>query len=56
LKKSSKELSNKICPFLNEKCQNLEDKEAEDYFSSKISIKTEELENLKKNIQMLHLI
>ena len=51
LKKSSKELSDKICPFLNEKCQNLEDKEAEDYFSSKISIKTEELENLKKNIE-----
>ena len=51
LKKSSKELSNKICPFLNEKCQNLEDKEAEDYFSSKISIKTEELKNLKKNIE-----
>ena len=51
LKKSSKELSNKICPFLNKKCQNLEDKEAEDYFSSKISIKTEELENLKKNIE-----
>ena len=51
LKKSSKELSNKICPFLNEKCQNLEDKEAEDYFSSKISIKTEELENLKKSIE-----
>ena len=51
LKKSSKELSNKICPFLNEKCQNLEDKEAEDYFSSKISIKTEDLENLKKDIE-----
>ena len=51
MKKSSKELSDKICPFLNEKCQNLEDKEAEDYFSSKISIKTEELENLKKNIE-----
>lgn len=51
LKKSSKELSDKICPFLNEKCQNLEDKEAEDYFSSKISIKTEELKNLKKNIE-----
>lgn len=51
LKKSSKELSDKICPFLNEKCQNLEDKEAEDYFSSKISIKTEDLENLKKNIK-----
>ena len=51
LKKSSKELLDKICPFLNEKCQNLEDKEAEDYFSSKISIKTEELENLKKNIE-----
>jgi len=51
LKKSSKELSNKICPFLNEKCQNLEDKEAEDYFSSKISIKIEDLENLKKNIE-----
>ena len=51
LKKSSKELTDKICPFLNEKCQNLEDKEAEDYFSSKISIKTEDLENLKKNIE-----
>ncbi|WP_338948330.1 SMC family ATPase [Fusobacterium nucleatum] len=51
LKKSSKELSDKICPFLNEKCQNLEDKEAEDYFSSKISIKIEDLENLKKNIE-----
>ena len=51
LKKSSKELLDKICPFLNEKCQNLEDKEAEDYFSSKISIKTEDLENLKKNIE-----
>ncbi|WP_338950707.1 SMC family ATPase [Fusobacterium nucleatum] len=51
LKKSSKELSDKICPFLNEKCQNLEDKEAEDYFSSKISLKTKELENLKKNIE-----
>ena len=51
LKKSSKELSDKICPFLNEKCQNLEDKEAEDYFSSKISIKTEDLENVKKNIE-----
>lgn len=51
LKNSSKELSDKICPFLNEKCQNLEDKEAEDYFSSKISIKTEDLENLKKNIE-----
>ena len=51
LKKSSKELSDKICPFLNEKCQNLEDKEAEDYFSSKISIKTEDLKNLKKNIE-----
>ena len=51
LKKSSKELTDKICPFLNEKCQNLEDKEAGDYFSSKISIKTEDLENLKKNIE-----
>ena len=51
LKKSSKEISNKICPFLNEKCQNLEDKEAEDYFSSKISTKTKDLENLKKNIE-----
>ncbi|WP_339004546.1 SMC family ATPase [Fusobacterium polymorphum] len=51
LKKSSKELSDKICPFLNEKCKNLEDKEAEDYFSSKIYIKTEDLENLKKNIE-----
>ena len=51
LKKSSKELSDRVCPFLNEKCQNLEDKEAEDYFSSKISIKTEDLENVKKNIE-----
>ena len=51
LKKSSKELSDKICPFLNEKCKNLEDKEAEDYFSYKIYIKTEDLENLKKNIE-----
>ncbi|EUB32343.1 AAA family ATPase [Fusobacterium sp. CM1] len=51
LKKSSKELLDKICPFLNEKCQNLENKEAEDYFSSKISIKTKDLENLKKNIE-----
>ena len=51
LKKSSKELSDKICPFLNEKCQNLEDKEAEDYFSSKISIKTEAIEDLKKKIE-----
>ena len=51
LKKSSKELSSKVCPFLNEKCQNLENKEAEDYFSSKISIKTEDLENLKKDIE-----
>ena len=51
MKKSSKELSDKICPFLNEKCQNLEDKEAEDYFSSKISIKTEDLENLKKDTE-----
>ena len=51
LKKSSKELSDKVCPFLNEKCQNLEDKEVEDYFSSKISIKTEDLGNLKKNIE-----
>ena len=51
LKKSTKELSSKVCPFLNEKCQNLEDKEAEDYFSSKISIKTEDLENLKKDIE-----
>ena len=51
LKKSSKELSSKVCPFLNEKCQNLEDKEAEDYFFSKISIKTEDLENLKKDIE-----
>lgn len=51
LKKSSKELTGKICPFLNEKCQNLENKEAEDYFSSKISIKTEDLEKAKKNIE-----
>ena len=51
LKKSSKELKNKICPFLNEKCQNLEDKEIGDYFSSKISMITEDLENLKEDIE-----
>ncbi|WP_338999361.1 SMC family ATPase [Fusobacterium animalis] len=51
LKDASNELSSKICPYLKEKCQNLEDKEAEDYFSSKISIKTEDLENVKKNIE-----
>ncbi|WP_335942840.1 SMC family ATPase [Fusobacterium polymorphum] len=51
LKDASNELSSKICPYLKENCENLKDKEAEDYFSSKISIKTEELENLKKNIE-----
>ena len=51
LKDASNELSSKICPYLKENCENLKDKEAEDYFSSKISIKTEDLENLKKNIE-----
>ncbi|WP_336160522.1 SMC family ATPase [Fusobacterium polymorphum] len=51
LKDASNELSSKICPYLKENCENLKDKEAEDYFSSKISIKTEDLENLKKNIK-----
>lgn len=51
LKDASNELSSKICPYLKENCENLKDKEAEDYFSSKISVKTEDLENLKKNIE-----
>ena len=51
LKDASNELSSKICPYLKENCENLKDKEAEDYFSSKISLKTKELENLKKNIE-----
>ena len=51
LKDASNELSSKICPYLKENCENLKDKEAEDYFSSKISIKTEDLENLKKDIE-----
>lgn len=51
LKDASNELSSKICPYLKENCENLKDKEAEDYFSSKIFIKTEDLENLKKNIK-----
>ncbi len=51
LKDASNELSSKICPYLKENCENLKDKEAEDYFSSKIFIKTEDLENLKKNIE-----
>lgn len=51
LKDASNELSSKICPYLKENCENLKDKEAEDYFSSKISIKTEDLGNLKKNIE-----
>ncbi|MCY7007662.1 SMC family ATPase [Fusobacterium simiae] len=51
LKKSSKELTDKVCPFLNENCENLKDKEAGDYFSSKISLKTEELEKVKEVIK-----
>ena len=51
LKNASNELSSKICPYLKENCENLKDKEAEDYFSSKISLKIEELETLKKAIE-----
>ena len=51
LKNASNELSSKICPYLKENCENLKDKEAEDYFSSKISLKIEELEILKKTIE-----
>ncbi|WP_261658624.1 hypothetical protein [Fusobacterium periodonticum] len=51
LKNASNELSSKICPYLKENCENLKDKEAEDYFSSKISLKIEELEILKKAIE-----
>ena len=48
LRNASNELSSKICPYLKENCENLKDKEADDYFSSKISIRTEAIENLKK--------
>ena len=48
LKNASNELSSKICPYLKENCENLKDKEADDYFSSKISDKTEAIEDLKK--------
>lgn len=51
LKNASNELSSKICPYLKENCENLKDKEADDYFSSKISIKTEAIETLKKTIE-----
>ena len=51
LKNASNELSSKICPYLKENCENLKDKEADDYFSSKISIKTEAIEDLKKKIE-----
>ena len=56
LKNASNELSSKICPYLKENCENLKDKEADDYFSSKISIKTEAIENLKKKIEEKSLI
>ena len=51
LKNASNELSSKICPYLKENCENLKDKEAEDYFSSKISLKIKDLESLKKTIE-----
>ena len=51
MKNASNELSSKICPYLKENCENLKDKEADDYFSSKISIKTEAIEALKKTIE-----
>ena len=51
LKNASNELSSKICPYLKENCENLKDKEADDYFSSKISLKTEAVETLKKTIE-----
>jgi len=51
LKIASNELSSKICPYLKENCENLKDKEADDYFSSKISLKTEAVETLKKTIE-----
>ena len=51
LKNASNELSFKICPYLKENCENLKDKEADDYFSSKISLKTEAVETLKKTIE-----
>ena len=56
LKNASNELSSKICPYLKENCKNLKDKEADDYFSSKISIKTEAIEDLKKKIEEKSLI
>ena len=51
LKNASNELSFKICPYLKENCENLKDKEADDYFSSKISLKTEAVKTLKKTIE-----
>ena len=51
LKNASNELSSKICPYLKENCENLKDKEADDYFSSKISLKTEAVKTLKKTIE-----
>lgn len=56
LKNASNALSSKICPYLKENCENLKDKEADDYFSSKISIKTEAIEDLKKKIEEKSLI
>ena len=56
LKNASNELSSKICPYLKENCENLKNKEADDYFSSKISIKTEAIEDLKKKIEEKSLI
>ena len=56
LKNASNELSSKICPYLKENCENLKDKEADDYFSSKISLKTEAVETLKKTIEEKSLI
>lgn len=51
LENSSKKLIDKICPFLNEKCENLKDKKLEDYFSSKISLITKKLDKIKEKIK-----
>lgn len=51
LKKSNKELENKICPFLNENCENLKDKKIDDYFSTKILTKTLDLEKIRNDIE-----
>ena len=52
LTNSSKDLSGKICPFLNENCENLKGKEVKDYFSDKILKKQEELKSIVENIKI----